>query len=143
LLLIRAALPVIDNTSEMIKHTFFLLVILMMTGCNSGINSKTITKRDIQKGEALFNSVGCTTCHSVTGKVLYGPALNTVFQSEIVVLRDGEKHTETADRDYIIRSMQNPDFEKVDGFQDRKMPKPDLTPEEIDQIADYLISLKK
>lgn len=128
---------------HMIKHIFFLLVILTATGCHSGNNSKRISREDIEKGEALFNSVGCTTCHSVSGKVLYGPALNTVFQSEIVVVRDGEKHTEKADREYIVRSMKNPDFEKVEGFQDRKMPKPDLTPEEIDQIADYLISLKQ
>lgn len=119
------------------------MVILTATGCHSGNNSKRISREDIEKGEALFNSVGCTTCHSVSGKVLYGPALNTVFQSEIVVVRDGEKHTEKADREYIVRSMKNPDFEKVEGFQDRKMPKPDLTPEEIDQIADYLISLKQ
>lgn len=127
----------------MVKHIFFLLIILLVTGCNSGNSSKAITKEEVQKGDELFNSVGCTTCHSVSGKILYGPALNTVFQSKVVVIRNGKKDTIEADREYITRSMRNPDFEKVDGFQSKKMPKPDLTPEEIDRIADYLISLKQ
>lgn len=125
------------------KHLFFLLMIIAVTGCNSGKSSRAITKEDIQEGETLFNSVGCTTCHSISGQILYGPALNTVFQSKVVVIREGKKDTITADRAYIIRSMKDPDFEKVDGFQSRKMTKPDLTPEQIDRIADYLISLKQ
>lgn len=125
------------------KHLFLLLTIIAATGCNSGKSSKKITSEDIQKGKELFESVGCSTCHSVSGTVLYGPALNTLFQSEVVVMRNGAKQTIEADRAYIVRSMENPDFEKVDGFQDRKMPKPDLTQDQIDRIADYLISLRQ
>jgi len=89
----------------------------------------------------LFRNVGCTTCHSVSGEVRYGPPLNTVYNSVVEVIHDGKKRSVKATREYIHQSIQNPDFDKVDGFQNRKMTKPTLSEEDIDYIIDYLESL--
>lgn len=123
------------------KNIFIFLILFSISGCNSQTNRKAITKENVQKGETLFNSVGCTTCHSVSGEVRYGPPLNVIFNTEVMVVREGGKRLVKADREYIQRSIQNPDFEKVDGFQNKKMTKPTLSDEDVDYIIDYLISI--
>lgn len=57
----------------------------------------------------------------------------------MIVVRDGEEHSIKIDREYIRRSIQNPEFEKVVDFKDRKMPKPEIAKDEIERIVDYLI----
>ena len=125
----------------MVKNIVIFLILFVVASCNSQSGTKAITKENIQKGETLFRNVGCTTCHSVSGEVLYGPPLNTVYNSVVEVIHDGKKRSVKATREYIHQSIQNPDFEKVDGFQSKKMPKPTLSEEDMDYIIDYLESL--
>jgi cytochrome c2 len=125
----------------MVKNIIIFLIVFFIVGCNSQNNSKITTKESAQKGEALFASVGCTTCHSLSGEARYGPALNKILNTDITVIRGGKEHTVKVDREYIKRSIQDPDFEKLVDFKNKKMPKPTLNPDEIDQIADYLISI--
>jgi hypothetical protein len=55
------------------------------------------------------------------------------------VLRKGSSINLKADREYIFRSMKDPIFEKVAGFQTKKMSLVSLTDEEINYLVDYLI----
>jgi len=112
-------------------------------GCNSPKSGKTNSKENVNKGEALFNSVGCTLCHSVSGEARYGPSLNGILNTSITVIRGGSEHTLIIDREYILRSIQNPDFEKLINFRNSKMPKTELSSEEIEFITDYLISINE
>ena len=112
-------------------------------GCNSPKSGKTNPKENAIKGEVLFNSVGCTLCHSVTGESMYGPSLNGILHTSIQVIREGSEHTLIIDREYILRSIQNPDYEKLINFRNIKMPKTELSPEEIEFITDYLISINE
>jgi mono/diheme cytochrome c family protein len=125
----------------MVKNNLILLIIFLISGCNYQNSNKITTKERIQKGEALFASVGCTTCHSLTGEARYGPALNKILNTDVIVIQGGKEHSVKVDREYIKRSIQDPDFEKLVDFKNKKMPKPTLSPDEIDQIADYLISI--
>jgi len=125
----------------MAKNTIIFLIVLLISGCNSQNNSKIPTKESAQKGESLFASVGCTTCHSLSGEARYGPALNKILNTDVIVIQGGKEHSVKIDREYIKRSIQDPDFEKLVDFKNKKMPKPTLSPDEIDQIADYLISI--
>ena len=123
----------------MAKNALILLIVFLIAGCNSVESSRILTKENTRKGEVLFNSVGCSTCHALSGEARYGPSLNSILNTEVIVIQGGKEHTVKVDRAYIKRSIQDPDLEKVADFKTRKMPKPSLSQEEIDQIADYLV----
>ena len=74
---------------------------------------------------------------------MYGPSLNGILHTSIQVIREGSEHTLIIDREYILRSIQNPDYEKLINFRNSKMPKTELSPEEIEFITDYLISINE
>jgi hypothetical protein len=124
---------------------YFLVIIAAsaLIGCNSPKSSKLNPKENEKKGEELFNSVGCTMCHSVKGETMYGPSLNGILHTSIQVIQEGSEKTLIIDRDYILRSIKNPDFEKLINFRNKKMPKTELSPEEIEFITDYLISINE
>lgn len=124
-------------------YFFVFMAAFALFGCNSPKSAKTKTKENANKGEVLFNSVGCTQCHSVMGETMYGPSLKGILNTSIQVIREGKEQTLTIDRDYIHRSIQNPDFEKPVDFKNSKMPVTELSPEEIEFITDYLISINE
>lgn len=124
-------------------NSFFFIFITILFGCNSQNSKRIVSKENADKGQELFNSVGCVMCHSVTGEARYGPSLNSIFNTEIHVIRNGEEKVLLIDREYIHRSIQDPDYERVHNFQNRKMPRPTLSSEEIDYITDYLISISE
>ena len=125
----------------MAKNNLIFLIVFLISGCDSHNSNKITSKESAQKGEALFLSVGCTTCHSLSGESRYGPSLNKILNTDVIVIQGGKEHSLKVDREYIKRSIQDPDFEKLIDFKNKKMPKPTLTADEIDQIADYLISI--
>lgn len=123
----------------MLKTSSFFLIFFFLMACNSSSDIKALTKENVQKGETLFQNVGCTTCHSVSGEVRYGPPLNVIFNKNVEVIHDGKERTIKVDRDYIERSIKDPESDKVLEFRSKKMTKPELSQEDIDYIVDYLI----
>jgi cytochrome c2 len=65
------------------------------------------------QGAKLFQSLGCSGCHSLTGAKLTGPHLNGVYGSK-VQLSTGE--TVTANDAYLFESIRDPDKQIVKGF---------------------------
>ena len=65
------------------------------------------------KGEALFASLGCKNCHSTTGQNGIGPTLKGVSGST-VKLTTGQ--SVTADDAYLLRSIEQPDAQIVQGY---------------------------
>jgi mono/diheme cytochrome c family protein len=127
----------------MVKSLFVLVIILTFTACKGNKKPDSIHIEDPKKGEALFKSVGCATCHSISGEKKYGPPLNSIFDKEVEVIRNGKTDIVRVDRQYILRSMKDPGFEKVASFQKRKMPPLNLSQEEIDYLVDYIIFINK
>ena len=116
---------------------FVLFLMILPFGCR---NSGKVTAEEARLGELLFNSVGCTKCHSVKGdSLLYGPSLKSIYHKEVIVVRNGKRMTLTVDRDYIIRSITYPDADKLAGYENKKMTPVNLSAEEIERLADYLI----
>lgn len=113
------------------------ILLVIFDSCNP--KDKVITKEMADKGKLLFNTVGCTKCHSMTGENLYGPPLIFTIGQEITVIRNGSMKNAEIDRKYIIRSMKDPDYEKLIGYQQKKMTNIDLSPDAIESLADYLI----
>lgn len=125
------------------EHSFaiigmLLLIIILATGCPEK-NGQVISPDKVKKGETIFIASGCTKCHSVSGEKMYGPPLNLILGRQITVIRKGEQHTLMPDRKYIIRSMKDPEYEKLVGYENKKMAVINLSDDDIESIADYLI----
>lgn len=79
-------------------------------------------------------SKGCMSCHGRDGVGGTGPAW-TGLAGSTRPLTDGTEVV--ADREYLVRSLIDPQAERVNGYN-IVMPTVDLTVEEIDSIIDYL-----
>jgi cytochrome c2 len=64
-------------------------------------------------GATLFQNLGCSGCHSLSGQRLTGPPLNGLFGTK-VQLDNGK--TVTADEAYLLQSIEDPDADVVKGF---------------------------
>lgn len=108
----------------------------------------------IALGERVFRSVtpACTACHSIApGVNMAGPSLAGLVQRTGTMLADpGYKGKATDAAGYIRESVQNPSAHLVPGamysangvsFMPDNYAK-SLTPQQIDQLAAYLTSLK-
>ena len=126
----------------MVKKISIILIIIVFTCC-SHTAPKVVNQENARIGEKLFNTVGCLMCHSVSGETRYGPPLKFSLDREVVVIRSGSMVTLKPDRQYIIRSLKQPDFEKVDGFQSKKMPSINLSEDDIEYLADYLFYINR
>ena len=126
------------------KHkTVYLLLLIGSVLVLSCKNSKEKTElENIKKGEKLFATTGCITCHSLNNKKLYGPSLNHILGKKIKVIRNSREHSIIIDKAYIKKSISDPDYEKPQLFKRSTMPKPNLTEGEIDCITNYLISIQ-
>ena len=74
---------------------------------------------------------------------MYGPALNNILNTSIRVIREGKEVSLTVDREYIHRSIRNPEYEKLLDFKKQKMPITELSEDQINQLTDYLISINE
>jgi len=64
-------------------------------------------------GSKLFESLGCSGCHSLTGGTLVGPTFKGLYGSK-VLLSTGQRVT--ADDAYLLQSIEDPDAKIVKGF---------------------------
>jgi cytochrome c2 len=139
-------------------YQLVMVVIIFLTGCGGGTESNKggstesnmggeIINEPAQEastdqpagGPELFSKYGCFTCHSLEGNVMYGPPLNDLFMTEVSVVRQGEVKTITADRNYLIRAITDPDYEKVAKYKTKVMPKPEIPGDDVETLIDYLI----
>lgn len=89
------------------------------------------------EGHTIARSKGCAACHGSNGGGGVGPAFVGLFGSERL-LKSGE--TVTADRDYLIEAIVEPDASLVDGYN-LPMPRTELTTDEIDAVIAYIEEL--
>ena len=91
-------------------------------------------------GEKVYKGKGCNACHSVDGSVVLGPSFKGLYGRE-GALEDGSSYT--ADENYIMKSILEPQEEVVKGFQP-VMPsfKGILSDDEITALIAYMKTLK-
>lgn len=92
----------------------------------------------IVAGRRLVEAEGCLACHTTDGSALVGPTWQDLWGSE-VTLNSGE--TVTVDRDYVARSVREPNAFAREGFQTGVMPTFDLSDEQIDQVVAFIRSI--
>lgn len=120
----------------MIRICLPLFIITITAGCQP---SQKQIELNLKKGEALFTKYGCFSCHSLKGEKLYGPSLNNILGKEIVVIRQGKTATVKVDRNYLKKSILNPEYEKVKDFAKRKMPVPAISDNtDVDLLINYI-----
>ncbi|MFA8451157.1 MAG: cytochrome c oxidase subunit II [Bacteroidales bacterium] len=95
-------------------------------------------------GEAILTKHGCFSCHSRDGSKIVGPTLKNLWNSQQVVTTDGNKRTATVDKEYIVKSIYEPNADIPEGYQPNLMIsyKGQISEKEIDEIIEYLKSLK-
>ena len=86
----------------------------------------------------LLEAKDCMTCHSIDGSESIGPTLKGIY-GRTTRLADGSSIA--ADEAYLRESIVKPEARIVHGFDD-VMPKPELTEDEVNQIIEYLKTLK-
>jgi len=112
-------------------------LIVSLCGCHNG------GQQGKPAGLRLLEVHGCLACHSLDGSKKIGPSLQGLCGREVVVSTDGVKRTITVDRDYLRRSILDPQADVVDGFAPG-MPtnfKTQLGEDKLNTILDFLASI--
>lgn len=99
---------------------------------------------DEHPGFTLLKKNACTSCHSMDGTRLVGPTFKGLMGKTENVIIDGETVEITVDRDYVIQSMKDPNEAIVESYTPNLMISYEgtITDEEMNQIVDYLETLK-
>ncbi|HEY5991556.1 MAG TPA: c-type cytochrome, partial [Candidatus Udaeobacter sp.] len=90
-------------------------------------------------GYKLLDSNLCLTCHSIDGQLGIGPTLKGIY-GQTQKLKDGS--SVTINDAFIREKILNPNVKILAGRFEQEMPKTDLTPEEIEEIIEYMQTLK-
>jgi cytochrome c oxidase subunit 2 len=121
------------------------IILLSLPACrNNNATPAGISRTpNADRGEKLFMETGCITCHSLNGVSMYGPPLNSIIGMDVEVTRNGKTFTVTVDREYLLRSLKEPGFEKVSSFRKKKMPVINLPDEDIQCLVDYIEKINR
>lgn len=122
-------------------NKLFLCLFLFIVACGEVPPKKPDRNFVLKKGSELFSKYGCAVCHSLAGKVIYGPPLNSLFMKNVKVIRSGQEFTVVADREYLKKAISEPRFEKVLEYKNKEMPLSSFSQEETDILVEYIIAL--
>jgi cytochrome c oxidase subunit 2 len=90
-------------------------------------------------GYKLLDANLCATCHSLDGQPGIGPTFKGLYGGT-EKLRDGSNVT--VDKAFIREKILRPEAKVIAGKFEQDMPKTDLSDEEIEEIIEYLQTLK-
>ncbi|MFI5296315.1 MAG: cytochrome c oxidase subunit II [Thermodesulfovibrionales bacterium] len=94
-----------------------------------------------ETGPELLQTKGCLGCHTTDGTPKVGPTFKGLYGGKVTVLTGGRERVITADREYLRRSVLEPAADIVKGYPNI-MPKLPITEEDLDEIVDYLETLR-
>jgi len=84
------------------------------TTSSSATGPVAVTPALVTRGKSLYQSDGCSACHSLTGSAGVGPSFKGLNGST-VTLSNGQ--TVSADDAYLEQSIANPDAQIVNGYR--------------------------
>jgi cytochrome c oxidase subunit 2 len=93
------------------------------------------------EGLQLLQSKGCLGCHTTDGTRKVGPTFKGLYGSMVTVITDGKERMIRADEEYIRRSVLDPKADVAKGYPPI-MPTLPVTGKELDEIVEYLETLK-
>ena len=112
-----------------------VLVSVLLAACSGGQDLSPAAAEGLE----VARSAGCTACHGTEGQGGVGPAWQGLMGSE-VELEDGS--TVVADRDYLVKAIQDPEAHVVAGYP-TTMPQNELSTEQIDAVIVYIDELSE
>jgi cytochrome c oxidase subunit II len=92
-------------------------------------------------GFAVLQDKGCLSCHSTDGSPHVGPTFLGLFGSRVVLVSGAHEREVVVDEALARKAITEPGKETIKGYPPT-MPKVALTARELDQIVDYLKSLR-
>ncbi|HEX8948011.1 MAG TPA: cytochrome c oxidase subunit II [Dissulfurispiraceae bacterium] len=122
------------------SHMLSKLIAMPEGDFNAWYQSRGAAGKEGKELEVLKGK-GCLGCHSTDGTRKVGPTLKGLFGRQVTVVTGGKERTLTADEDYLRRSILDPQADIVKGYPPI-MPKIPMTQEELDEIVEYLKTLK-
>jgi len=129
-----------------LRHSYMLSKVRVLSedDYNKWYNTKQVVDENMMAGEMVIKKHGCVACHTTDGSKLVGPSFKGVFDTMRKVEEDGKIKEVRADETYIINSIIDPNKDIVEGFPKNVMTnyKGQITDEEIQQIIEYLKTLK-
>jgi cytochrome c oxidase subunit 2 len=90
-------------------------------------------------GEKLIVQKDCASCHSSDGTESIGPTFKGMFGRKTTLVDGKEVLVDDA---YLFESIKHPDQQIVKGFDPGSMPETEITDPEIQEIVDYIKTLK-
>jgi len=93
------------------------------------------------RGRDLFESNGCSACHSIDGSPGIGPSFEGLYGKKEKVVTDGTEREVVVDEAYIIKSEREPTADVVVGFAPVMPPSP-LTDDEVKAVIEFMKTLK-
>ncbi len=100
-----------------------------------------IKKATIANGQLLYDSLGCSACHSIDGSLGHGPTLAGLFGSERLV--EESREPVKADRDYLMEAIKAPSAKTAKGFPPNYMPPYILKDLEYESLLLFIESVAK
>lgn len=95
-------------------------------------------------GLALLKQNACISCHSTDGSPIIGPTFKGLWGSTETVITDGVEREVLVDRNYIRKSLNEPNADITKGFSPGLMTSyaSTVSDADMDQIIEYLKTLK-
>ena len=95
-------------------------------------------------GLVILKQNACISCHSSDGSKIIGPSFKGLWNKTELVETNGETREITVDRDYVRKSLNEPNADITQGFNKGLMIsyKETISDEQMDQIIDYLKTIK-
>jgi cytochrome c oxidase subunit 2 len=97
------------------------------------------------EGLAIMKDQGCNACHSSDGSKIIGPTYLGLWGKTHVVVRGGQDVTINVDSAYIKKSIYDPGYEVVKGYQKGLMQsyEKSISEKDIAKIIEYLKTLEE
>jgi cytochrome c oxidase subunit 2 len=107
---------------------------------NEPIDPKEKKRTPLENGEYLYVKYNCKGCHSIDGTANIGPTFQGLYGREEIM---ADNATITADDNYIMESIKQPEAKLVKGFAGGQMPAFEglLTDDQIADIITYIKTL--
>jgi len=92
-------------------------------------------------GREVADQRGCLGCHSTDGTITVGPSFKGLLGRKTVLQHGSTSHEMTADRQYVLDQLRDPDSFRVKGFDPIMPAYPDLSEPEQEALLRFLESL--